>query len=429
MRIRFLFFATLALLGVSCGNGGEYLAVSGGKTSTYYHAMKTLINEWNRSGNCEIRDIFKESANSNTNVQMLADGKVDICIAQNDAVIQIKEKGKNMNDFEDIRTLLPLYPEIFFIVHKDEIQAENLKDLVSGRTVSMGPETSGTAFFVKRFFAEFGIDTTMYSPYYNDDWSKNTISDSVDVACILTAFNYNDITEMLNRKGGKLFSVGDPAKADKGSAVDGFCWNYYPARPFIIPIGTYGSEPSEPVLTVAIDAVINIDKDVENETVYKLVETMLQHKQKMVSENIIFSGITTEFNPDNLGFPLHEGTRQYLNKDKPTFLEKWSESMALGFSIIIALAGGISSFIKWKNMRKKDRIDKYYKRLLDIQDEIETITDKGEISEYISKIQQIRKDAFAELIKEKLLANESFLIFTELLDNTLQILRLKLAEK
>ena len=48
------------------------------------------------------------------------------------------------------------------------------------------------------------------------------------------------------------------------------------------------------------------------------------------------------------------------------------------------------------------------------------LNSEGQITEEIHKLVKLRKKAFEELIKEKLIANESFQIFTELLENTIR---------
>lgn len=404
----------------SCAKRKDYKVVSGDPGDAYFVAFDYVRKIWNRSTKYNFEELQVSAGNSNDNIDLLASGEVDLCIAQNDAILQLKSRGADMNRYDNVRTLIPLYPEILFIVHKKEIQASSLRELLTGRVVAMGPRTSGTAFFAKRVFEEFGLDTTVYTPFHSPKWSENTISDSVDVACALTAFNWNRINKMLSEKGGKLFSLGDPTQANLGSAVDGFCWHYYAARPFIIPIGTYGGKPEKPVLTVAVDAVVCIDEAVNDDIVYELIETLIQNKQRAIADNILLADVTTDFNPDKLGFPLHPGARMYLDKDKPTFLEKWSEPMALGFSILIAIAGGVSSFVKWRNIQKKDRIDFFYQHILAVEeDSNKENLSRAELEELIKRVDNLRREAFRELIKEKLKADESFRIFVTMQQDVL----------
>lgn len=418
-----LFFAALL---PGCESKKHYAAISGEGGSTYFLAFDGVQKIWDSKTEFTFENFDVCAANSNTNIKMLAAGDVDFCIAQNDAIIQLKKNNANPRKYDNIRTLIPLYPEILFIVYKKEIKANSLRELVSGRTVAMGPKTSGTAAFVKSFFTSFNIDTTIFTPFHSPLWAENTISDSVDVACVLTAFNLNTISKMLNQKGGKLFSLGDPKLANQGSSVDGFCWRYYAAKPFIIPKGTYGSKPEKPVLTVAIDAILQVDEAVESDVVYELVESLVQNKQSAVVDNILLAEISADFNPDKLGFPLHEGTRMYLDKDKPTFIEKWSEPMALGFSILIAFVGGISSFVRWQNFRKKNRIDVYYKKILEIEKNIDSLPSKEEFEKIVETIIEIRNQAFRDLMKEKLLADESFRIYINLQNDVLNKLYRKM---
>ena len=54
--------------------------------------------------------------------------------------------------------------------------------------------------------------------------------------------------------------------------------------------------------------------------------------------------VTRELNVDvnaiELMFPLHAGTKRYLDRDKPGFMERYVEVLALILTIVIALLSG-----------------------------------------------------------------------------------------
>ncbi len=62
-------------------------------------------------------------------------------------------------------------------------------------------------------------------------------------------------------------------------------------------------------------------------------------------------------------------------------------------------------------LRKKDRIDTFYVRALGIQEQATA----QNTEEQLVQLKDLEQEAFKSLIEEKLAANESFRIFTDLL--------------
>ena len=81
--------------------------------------------------------------------------------------------------------------------------------------------------------------------------------------------------------------------------------------------------------------------------------------------------------------------------------------MYVAFLIITGFVG----LARWRAHRKKDRIDVFYLKLLAVQ---ERIGDEPP-SVLLEELSGLEREAFSALIAERLAANESFRIFTDLL--------------
>jgi len=79
--------------------------------------------------------------------------------------------------------------------------------------------------------------------------------------------------------------------------------------------------------------------------------------------------------------------------------------------------GFFMAFLRRMKLKKKDRIDEYYKKVLDIENRYETIATASDIADALSNLKKIKQEAFGALIDEKLVANESFNIFLGLCDS------------
>lgn len=183
--------------------------------------------------------------------------------------------------------------------------------------------------------------------------------------------------------------------------------------PKIIPAFTYdlpGNE--EPLLSVAVDTLLVTHKDISEAAIYQLTRVLLEQKTRFTAiAPQLFAGINDSFDPLDLNFPLHRGARAYLERDDPGFIERYAETINMLVYVSFLMISAVLAFARWRDRVKKDRIDVFYARVFAIRDE------QGQRSpaESLAELDMLEREAFESLISEKLSANESFRIFTDLL--------------
>ena len=180
-----------------------------------------------------------------------------------------------------------------------------------------------------------------------------------------------------------------------------------------IPARTYPIAGNEKdVLTLSVDTLLVTRKDVSVELIYLLTKTLFEHKPRfMAIAPNLFSAINTNFDHMDLNFPLHPGARRYLERNEPSFLERYAETINMLVYVVFLLITGFLTVARWNAHRKKDRIDTFYTRAFAIRKQVQT----GNCRELKKQLFELEDEAFASLINEKLAANESFRIFTDLL--------------
>ncbi len=407
-------------------NISTFYFAAGSPATSYYKVASNIadIISWQNKMEMKILSqpvVLKKDTlvlGSINNCNLLIEKKADFAISQNDILLtKLINENHNFN-YSAIRSVLPLYSEIFFLLYKKQLKPESLQDLIRGREVAMGPRDSGTTLLAQTLFGEFGIDTTMYQPKYLD-FDEIMLSDSVDVCCLVTGFNNVRVKRSL-QQGGRIFSLGDIRNAGRGSVAEGFCLKYPLAKPYIIPKNIFYDYPTDPVLTIAIDAVLLTRVDVENQVVYNVIKTILENKQLLAIDydNKMLSGLTEKFDPLRLRFPLHPGAKHYLDRNRPSFLERYAELMGFIFSIILAFIGAITTVARWNRQRKKNRIDEYYQKIMSIQKTIENYRSIASCEQALDYLRKLREQAFRQLINEKLSADESFRIFITFVNDT-----------
>ncbi len=369
-----------------------------------------------------ITKIIKRVLEENMNVEIeLINGVGSISnldsLSANSADITIVEN--NMPYREGIHSTFPIYEQVLHIFYRNNSQARSFADLVYGNRIYIGTEGSSTYRFMNNMFDYFRLDRNRFE-----------ITDNIfdnDVICgftdIITDDNY---IQSIEHEGYQLFSFDQIENFGKGSIAEGIGLKFPQLKPFVIPEGTYGNMTRNPILTIATDAILIVRADLSDDFIYNLTKTILRDKQELNDVSpLIYETLHENFNRGKVTYPLHNGARIFLDRDEPTFIERYAELGGVIFSIILALASGLVSLSKWQKQKKKDRVDVFYKDLIKIKNGIPRLQTIGEAIAAIKKVQLAQNNAFDLLINEKLEANESFRIYMELSKETINELKVK----
>ena len=184
-------------------------------------------------------------------------------------------------------------------------------------------------------------------------------------------------------------------------------------QPIDIPSLTYDLPGNEKTLrTLAVDTLLVTRKALPEDVIYELTRTLVEQKPRfMAVAPTMFSGVREDFDPLDLNFPLHIGARRFLMRDEPGLLERYAESINLLVYLAFLLLTGLLGFARWRAQRKKNRVDTFYTRVLAIRERART----EDPSPLLQELSELEREAFSLLIEEKLAADESFRIFTDLL--------------
>lgn len=289
----------------------------------------------------------------------------------------------------------------------------------------MGPEDVPYSRVTLEMIEEFGVDpaefTTVFHPL-----------DHVEVGTGITdvVFTYvgasPEKVEAQIREGARVFSFDDASLDGKGSRVDGLLLRHPRLRSFVIPRNTFDRYPEEPVLTVAVTITLVTRESMDEGVVFDLVSAVFDRSSYLFERHPLLGFLSVDMERMALNFPLHEGTLQYLNRDQPTFIERYAEVLALAFSVGVVLLGAASSVSRMLRRRKKDRIDVYYERVLEIAarraERGDGDEDRGgdgtegavEAAARRREPEELRERAVRQLRDERLEASESFSIFLDL---------------
>lgn len=365
--------------------------------------MDKIANEINDHSKFEIYVFVEDSLTEVKAIDKVLDGEYDMTIVDN-TIDYRKSK-------ETIKTVIPFFHEVLVILSRHNLDQSKIDSLLkSGDFLILSKEVEELDFY-KRIIPDYTGDTTFnyrLEDHYN-------IEKDLEINELLLFFTHKDnkeLGDLLYNKKAFIYSLDAIDSKGNGSFIEGFCREYKKTTPFILSRHAFGVVLEKPVYTLAVHELLVSTTELSTEVVYDLIETIHHHHIVKLFESS--NSYTFEVNQQdiNLSFPFHTGTIDYLNREKPSFIERYSEFMGFLLSAFVLLIGLSASLKSTINRRKKDRMDEYYKELLQLKEQFETL----DVTVLDKQLRELQKRVFQLLINEKLSANNEFLIFMMLWD-------------
>ena len=310
-----------------------------------------------------------------------------------------------VNVGEGISTVVPVFTKVLHLFYKDGIEVSSVEDLLLDRIVYIGPEGSASYGFMMDLFQ-----------FYRLDMTRLNVSSGMAESDVLAIFSViMDEEELKPFEGYNLYSISSKDELSLGSEVEGIALKFPRVKPYIIPKKTYGDLTAEPVITIATDMVYVVREGMGSTAVLDLTKSIFAHRDNFVHLNPSFYfGIIEEFDRSILSHPLHEGAREFFDRDEPSFFERYAELAGVLFAVILALSSGAASFSRRRKQKKKDKVDVFYAHLMKIKNEMPSIKSIDLARAKIQEVKDEQDKAFKMLINEELAANDSFRIYMEL---------------
>ncbi|MEL6561083.1 MAG: TAXI family TRAP transporter solute-binding subunit [Bacteroidota bacterium] len=403
-----LLFLSLSIFLTNCNQKKRVYTIVHSENEPEGKVAKNIADILNRS-DLPYEFNIKLSNGTQANRDSILSKNADLAIVEN-----------NLSYIEGIKTSLPIYKQILHIFYKIDKPVNGLEDLFYGQNVYIGLSGGASEIFMNTLFDFYDLDTTRFS-ISPDPFASSVFCGFSDV------IKEEVYLEGLKAEGFKLFSFDDIERFGKGSKAEAITLRYPHYETFVIPTGTYGTLTTEPVITIATEALLIVSKDLSDQVVYDITKTIYSEKQALNEITpLVYGTMKEDFDRGEIGYPLHNGARIFFDRDEPTFFERYAELGGVAFSIILAVVSGLVSLSRWQKQKKKDRVDVFYKDLITIKNHIGEIKTSADGLEKLKTIQDQQTHAFDMLIEEKLEANESFRIYMELSKETINELKVKI---
>ena len=361
----------------------------------------------------QLAELVHEDSGLKINLVPLPDNSMSVLDALDNGYGDIAFALNNAEYRETITTVMPLYPSVLQVLADPDRPASDIREFLLNAVVYAGPPGSTSRSLTAHLVEDLELNE-------GDVTFTDSIESHPDVIIVYAPIDRKRLINNPLLKGMKLFSFGDPAEVGLGGPVDRAVLLNPRLRPFVIPIGTYDELTPEPVLTVAVDRLLVSRSDLDSAVVYDLYAEILRLRPALFSARPeLFQPIDDDIVHSNLAFALHPGALAYIKRDEPTFIERYSGVGEVVVALMVALVSATVALIKIYRVRRKNRLDKFLVEVIKIRNTVGPQSSEAERTAAIAEVKALQDYGFEQLVDEKLAADESFRIFIELTNNTI----------
>lgn len=339
-------------------------------------------------------------------IEALIDDRADIALISN-----------NQPFTAEIATVMPMYANVLHILIKTPSEATDVVELFNKGRVFAGTSNSASRTILLQFAADLGIDPT--------DINFVTEADNCPDVIVLFAPIVRHTSSSFSQCNYEMQNL-EQTYADGRQNFMGAAMLFQPSlRSFEIPARTYGPKITpEPVVTMAVDKILVARHDVPLPLIYDLIGEISRLRPALSAiEPSLFFGLKDHFDPLDSTYMLHPGALDYFNRQEPSVYERYSGIADFAFTLFVALLSGSVAAVRIYSIRRKNRIDVFYLKAIEVRRSVNDTSGKKERHSAISAIRALQTNAFELLVDEKLAADESFRIFITLSNEIIRELK------
>ena len=398
-RLTFCFVITVALLLTSCERQPRTLRVVTPLLPVDQEIARDIVDMLGDDAGVRLEMSTAQLSEPDA-LDALVEGEADVALIS------------NANPYRDgIATVIPLYPTILHVAYRSHRDASTVTALVKGATVFAGAENSPSRRMFEHVVGRLDLAPTDFD-FVN---GSGVLADIVVLFIPVSPERVAEYPEL------RLFSLDTPGDIGSGSLIEAATLLNPQLRPFVIPAGTYGKITPEPVATLAVDKFLVAREDLRPTVIYDLIENLLRLKPALAAQHPGTLGrLSDDFDVTNSAFVLHAGTQDFLQREEPSIYERYSGVAEVLVTLLIGLVSATFASIRILQRRRKNRIDRFYSKAINIRDSITSDSSDGDRQTAIARVRELQNEAFDQLVHEKLSADESFRIFITLSHDVLR---------
>ncbi len=315
-----IFALTLAGCGSSQGGDGtpapekEFVTIVTGSTGgTYYPVGTILATLWSEQlGDKGVVAAAQSSGGSVENLNMLKsnEAQLGIAVASLGYFSMTGQEGFEGNEFEDIRLVTGLWPELSQIIVTERSGINSIAD-IAGHSINVGGAGSGTEYSTLKILEVLGgLSVDDFRPEHlgYSEASSAMQNGQLDAMNAEAGIPTSSVSEILASKTNvKMLEISD----EEYQTLKAVAPQY---GQFTVPAGLY-SGIDEEIQTVGIKSALFTNASVDEELIYDLTKTMYEYYEDIVGSHQALESVTLDSAVEGLPpVPLHPGAARYYEE-------------------------------------------------------------------------------------------------------------------
>ena len=396
------------------------VVATGPESGTYQALGRGLQRVLERTGAFE-RVSLKATDGSVENMQLIGaqNPTVDLAFVQGDA-----------SPSTNARLITVLYDEVLHILISKAQAAEinSVYDL-HGKRVALGTAGSGTRELSQRVLLHFGVEVAedlLLTPAETADALREG---SIDAAFMLTAIPSNLIAELARLDAIRFLSLGGTSEVgDEAHALE----LVFPGvERATIPRSTYVRLPLNAVHTISVAGMLVARKNLDEDLVRAVTEAVFDSRSGPSglegAELTVARKIREDYDPASVSLNYHRGATAYYQRKEPPFFVEYAEALSLGLTVLLAIYSVSIALRELVRRRMKNRVDAYLLQVEQLAADCIGLERQGLQSQHAA-LHELRRKVFSDLVAERLLADDAFIILQNHLRDELREIEAALGE-
>ncbi|HXL03672.1 MAG: TAXI family TRAP transporter solute-binding subunit [Firmicutes bacterium] len=288
----------------------QLVMATGGTAGTYYPlggAMSQIINSRVKDVNVSVQSTGASVAN----IRMIQNGEVDLALVQTDIADYAwngTEMFKDDGKLQNFSVIASLYPELIQVVVRAESGIESIADL-KGKKVSVGAPGSGTEANARQILEIYGLTYKDLAQvqYLSFSESAEAFKDKhIDAFFVTAGIPNAGIQDTATMHKIQILAVPDDMYKNLHNK-----YGFYGQA--LIPAGCYINQ-TEPVRTVAVQAVLIARRDLDADVVYEMTAALFENLPELATAHAKGKEVSLEGALTGVSTPLHPGAEKYFKE-------------------------------------------------------------------------------------------------------------------
>jgi len=342
-----------------------------------------------------------ESNGIQTTLEREFDSMEELTAAIEGGAVDAAIIGEPLTPNSNLNMLMPVLPRVLHVLHHKSMGSPTLDELLSAPTIFAGQENSmSRAIF------------SALADHHNIGGVNSRLLDLPWVPAgdgpLQVYFTFGGLLSIEAREGFadyEVFSFDE----NSGSSPEALALLYPNLRVFNLPAGIYPGLTADAIKTVAVETLLVVRPDFDDELAYEL--NRILHEQSQPLETAY------ELSRDSLDAPMedtvhtlaiHSGSRRYIDKDAPSLLERYAEVFALIATVALGLGTILTGWVRYTRQRRKDRLDEFFLRLHQLRDNLHT---DGAEPHQPEEVAEMEAQVLQLLVEERLAVDSALVAF------------------